>query len=97
MFVQVDLGLNFGYVGYSAEYPKSKLTVELDTAHATWVAHDVALISTKTGMLLYLSLVYEGRSASCPHLYVYPISYLFLFTFLQGLSLDFDGAGPCND
>lgn len=46
----------------SAEHPKSKLSVELDTAQATWVAHDVALISTKTGMLLFLSLVYEGRS-----------------------------------
>lgn len=44
-----------------AEYPKSKLTVELDTAHATWVSHDVALISTKTGNLLFLSLVYDGR------------------------------------
>jgi len=44
-----------------AEYPKSKLTVELDTAHATWVSHDVALVSTKTGNLLFLSLVYDGR------------------------------------
>jgi hypothetical protein len=64
-----DSDLSFAYVGYSAEYPKSKLTVELDTAHATWVAHDVALISSKSGMLLYLSLVYEGRSGSCFHLY----------------------------
>lgn len=57
----VDVVLNFVFVGYSPEYPKSKLSVELDTAKATWVANDTALISTKTGMLLFLSLVVEGR------------------------------------
>lgn len=46
----------------SAEYPRSKMSVELDCAHATWVANEVALISTKNGMLLFLNLVYEGRS-----------------------------------
>jgi cleavage and polyadenylation specificity factor subunit 1 len=46
----------------SPDFPKSKITVELDTAHAAWVSHDVALLSTKTGNLLLLSLVYDGRS-----------------------------------
>lgn len=42
--------------------PRANFTVELDTAHATWLANDVAMLSTKTGDLLLLTLVYDGRS-----------------------------------
>lgn len=45
----------------SQEMPRSGFTVELDTAHATWLANDVAMLSTKTGELLLLTLVYDGR------------------------------------
>lgn len=45
----------------SQEMPRSSFTVELDTAHATWLANDVAMLSTKTGELLLLTLVYDGR------------------------------------
>ncbi|RXH94936.1 hypothetical protein DVH24_024620 [Malus domestica] len=40
------------------------LTVELDAANATWLLNDVALLSTKTGELLLLTLVYDGRLVS---------------------------------
>ncbi|CAN6565070.1 unnamed protein product [Malus baccata var. baccata] len=40
------------------------LTVELDAANATWLLTDVALLSTKTGELLLLTLVYDGRLVS---------------------------------
>ncbi|XP_034204050.1 cleavage and polyadenylation specificity factor subunit 1 isoform X3 [Prunus dulcis] len=45
----------------SQEMPRSSFTVELDTANATWLLNDVALLSTKTGELLLLTLVYDGR------------------------------------
>ncbi|XP_056694198.1 cleavage and polyadenylation specificity factor subunit 1 isoform X2 [Spinacia oleracea] len=45
----------------SQEMPRSNFIVELDTAHATWLANDVAMLSTKTGELLLLTLVYDGR------------------------------------
>ncbi|XP_021725141.1 cleavage and polyadenylation specificity factor subunit 1-like isoform X1 [Chenopodium quinoa] len=45
----------------SQEMPRSSFTVELDTAHAAWLANDVAMLSTKTGELLLLTLVYDGR------------------------------------
>ncbi|GBG62092.1 hypothetical protein CBR_g28568 [Chara braunii] len=41
--------------------PRSTLNVELDAAQATWIANNTALISTKTGDLLLLSMVYDGR------------------------------------
>lgn len=41
--------------------PKSNFAVELDAAHATWLSHDVAMFSSKTGELLLLTLVYDGR------------------------------------
>jgi len=40
--------------------------VELDSANATWLLSDVALLSTKTGELLLLTLVYDGRYAAFP-------------------------------
>ncbi|XVF12380.1 hypothetical protein REPUB_Repub08aG0112500 [Reevesia pubescens] len=46
---------------FSQELPKSSFNVELDAANATWLLNDVALLSTKTGELLLLTLVYDGR------------------------------------
>ncbi|XP_008791964.2 cleavage and polyadenylation specificity factor subunit 1 isoform X2 [Phoenix dactylifera] len=45
----------------SSEMPKSNINVELDAANATWLSHDVAMFSSKTGELLLLTLVYDGR------------------------------------
>ncbi|CAL9008552.1 unnamed protein product [Prunus brigantina] len=45
----------------SQEMPRSSFTMELDAANATWLLNDVALLSTKTGELLLLTLVYDGR------------------------------------
>lgn len=45
----------------SQEMPKSSFSVELDAANATWLLNDVVLLSTKTGELLLLTLVYDGR------------------------------------
>lgn len=59
-----SLGLNdfAAWPEGSGEMPKSKIAVELDSARATWISHDVALFSTKTGTLLLLSLIYDGRA-----------------------------------
>ncbi|KAF8379330.1 hypothetical protein HHK36_028764 [Tetracentron sinense] len=43
------------------EMPRSSFNVELDAANATWLLNDVAMLSTKTGELLLLTLVYDGR------------------------------------
>ncbi|KAL2334503.1 hypothetical protein Fmac_015716 [Flemingia macrophylla] len=48
-------------VDSSQELPRSSFNVELDAANATWLLSDVALMSTKTGELLLLTLVYDGR------------------------------------
>ncbi|KAL4028480.1 hypothetical protein IC575_011677 [Cucumis melo] len=45
----------------SQDMPRSNFNVELDAANATWLVNDVALLSTKTGELLLLALVYDGR------------------------------------
>ncbi|KAB1208163.1 Cleavage and polyadenylation specificity factor subunit 1 [Morella rubra] len=45
----------------SQEMQRSSFSVELDAANATWLLSDVALLSTKTGELLLLTLVYDGR------------------------------------
>ncbi|XP_059449657.1 cleavage and polyadenylation specificity factor subunit 1 isoform X2 [Corylus avellana] len=45
----------------SQEMPRSSFSVELDAANATWLLSDVVLLSTKTGELLLLTLVYDGR------------------------------------
>lgn len=63
----------------SPDFPKSKITVELDTAHAAWVSHDVALLSTKTGNLLLLSLVYDGRCGGNPSYPVLFVTYVHCF------------------
>ncbi|KAG9140740.1 hypothetical protein Leryth_006923 [Lithospermum erythrorhizon] len=41
---------------------RSSFNVELDAAQATWLTGDVAILSTKTGELLLLTLVYDGRT-----------------------------------
>ncbi|KAL3524193.1 hypothetical protein ACH5RR_017027 [Cinchona calisaya] len=45
----------------SQEMSRSNFIVELDAANATWLTNDVAMLSTKTGELLLLTLVYDGR------------------------------------
>lgn len=45
----------------SQEMSRSSFNVELDAANATWLSNDVAMLSTKTGELLLLTLVYDGR------------------------------------
>ncbi|EFH40379.1 hypothetical protein ARALYDRAFT_495232 [Arabidopsis lyrata subsp. lyrata] len=46
----------------SQELPASNFSVELDAAHGTWISSDVALLSTKSGELLLLTLIYDGRA-----------------------------------
>ncbi|EFJ10123.1 hypothetical protein SELMODRAFT_184138 [Selaginella moellendorffii] len=46
----------------SLEMPRSKFSIELDAAHATWLSYDAALLSTKTGMLVHLHLIFDGRN-----------------------------------
>ncbi|XP_073128753.1 cleavage and polyadenylation specificity factor subunit 1 isoform X2 [Henckelia pumila] len=45
----------------SQEMPRPGFITELDAANATWLTNDVAMFSTKTGELLLLTLVYDGR------------------------------------
>ncbi|KAM7491713.1 hypothetical protein LguiA_034634 [Lonicera macranthoides] len=45
----------------SQEMSRSSFSVELDAANATWLSSDVAMLSTKTGELLLLTLIYDGR------------------------------------
>ncbi|KAL8534303.1 hypothetical protein ACS0TY_010351 [Phlomoides rotata] len=45
----------------SQEMPRSGFTTELDASSATWLTNDVAVFSTKSGELLLLTLVYDGR------------------------------------
>ncbi|KAK4363423.1 hypothetical protein RND71_018664 [Anisodus tanguticus] len=53
---------NFTFSGDSSqEMPRSSFNVELDAANATWLANDVAMLSTKTGELLLLTIIYDGR------------------------------------
>lgn len=44
--------------------PRSGFTTELDASSATWLTNDVAVFSTKSGELLLLTLVYDGRLAT---------------------------------
>lgn len=46
---------------FSQDLPRSSFSVELDAANATWLLNDVALLSTKMGELLLLTLIYDGR------------------------------------
>lgn len=45
----------------SQEMSRSSFSVELDAANATWISNDVAMLSTKSGELLLLTLVHDGR------------------------------------
>lgn len=58
-----SLGLNNFAVQMEnrSDMPKTDFNVELDAAKATWLSHDVAVFSSKTGDLLLLTLVYDGR------------------------------------
>ncbi|XP_042044701.1 cleavage and polyadenylation specificity factor subunit 1-like [Salvia splendens] len=47
----------------SQEMPRSGFTTELVAATATWLTNDVAVFSSKSGELLLLTLVYDGRLA----------------------------------
>ncbi|KAK1285584.1 Cleavage and polyadenylation specificity factor subunit 1 [Acorus calamus] len=62
--VSCVLGLNgfFSSVDNSQDIPRSNFSVELDAANATWLSHDVTIFSTKTGELLLLTLIYDGRA-----------------------------------
>lgn len=51
----------FPSLNFSQDMPRSNFNVELDAANASWLLNDVALLSTKTGELLLLALVYDGR------------------------------------
>ncbi|KAI3735197.1 hypothetical protein L6452_14687 [Arctium lappa] len=48
-------------VDSSQEMSRSSFNVELDAANATWLSNDVAMLSTKSGELLLLTLVHDGR------------------------------------
>ncbi|KAJ0713950.1 putative cleavage/polyadenylation specificity factor, A subunit [Helianthus annuus] len=48
-------------VDSSQEMSRSSFSVELDAANATWLSNDVAMLSTKSGELLLLTLVHDGR------------------------------------
>ncbi|KAK9049028.1 hypothetical protein SSX86_032005 [Deinandra increscens subsp. villosa] len=48
-------------VDSSQEMSRSSFSVELDAANATWLSDDVAMLSTKSGELLLLTLVHDGR------------------------------------
>lgn len=56
--------LFFFFLLSSQDMPRSSFNVELDAAHGTWLANDVAMLSTKTGELLSLTLFYDGRLVS---------------------------------
>ena len=66
---------------FSQEMPRSSFNVELDAACATWLANDVAMLSSKTGELLLLTLVYDGRSVTG-----FPIQWL-VFDEIVGLKV----------
>lgn len=61
--ITCSLGLNAfaAQLENSTDMPKSNFTVELDAANGTWLSHDVAMLSSKTGELLLLTLVNDGR------------------------------------
>uniref|UniRef100_A0ACD5YZV0 Uncharacterized protein n=1 Tax=Avena sativa TaxID=4498 RepID=A0ACD5YZV0_AVESA len=46
----------------SPEIPKINFHVELDAAKATWLSNDIVMFSTKTGEMLLLTVVYDGRT-----------------------------------
>lgn len=75
----------------SPEMPRSGFTVELDAANAAWLTNDVAMFSTKSGELLLLTLVYDGRLVTC-FLFIY-----FFFFFYQDRIWNFYFVGHAPD
>jgi hypothetical protein len=65
---------------FSQEMPRSSFNVELDAANATWLVNDVALLSTKTGELLLLTLIYDGRYVAPP--FSFPLFIVDLMSIL---------------
>lgn len=59
-----SLGLNSfaAQLENSSDMPKTNFSIELDAANVTWLSQDVAMFSSKSGELLLLTLVYDGRS-----------------------------------
>lgn len=55
------LCMHFVWTISSPETSRTSFSVELDAANATWLANDVVMLSTKTGELLLLTLVHDGR------------------------------------
>ncbi|KAL8217962.1 hypothetical protein R6Q57_021335, partial [Mikania cordata] len=51
----------FCEIGGVLQTSRSSFNVELDAANATWLSNDVAMLSTKSGELLLLTLVHDGR------------------------------------
>lgn len=62
------------FIFSSQDMLRSSFNVELDASNATWLTNDVAMLSTKTGELLSLTLVYDGR-------WLYFSLFLFMFLF----------------
>lgn len=60
-----DMSVLLIHICFSSEMPKAKFTVELDAANVTWLSPDVAMFSSKTGDLLLLTLIYDGRYCCC--------------------------------
>jgi hypothetical protein len=58
----------------SPEIPKINFHVELDAAKATWLSNDIVMFSTKTGEMMLLTVVYDGRYVNytyhCPSYYL---------------------------
>ncbi|VFQ77558.1 unnamed protein product [Cuscuta campestris] len=52
---------NFALSVDSTETSRASFSVELDSANATWLTNDVVMLSTKTGELLLLTLIHDGR------------------------------------
>ncbi|CAH9139745.1 unnamed protein product [Cuscuta epithymum] len=52
---------NFALSADSTETSRASFSVELDAANATWLTNDVVMLSTKTGELLLLTLIHDGR------------------------------------
>ncbi|GAB2213922.1 hypothetical protein Drorol1_Dr00018247 [Drosera rotundifolia] len=60
---------NFAVSGDSnLEMPRSNFDVELDAALATWLTNDVAMLSTKNGELLLLTIYFDGRTKLSDHI-----------------------------
>jgi hypothetical protein len=71
----------------SPEIPKINFHVELDAAKATWLSNDIVMFSTKTGEMLLLTVVYDGR---------YDIIHIIVCPIICATVLDFIGMPELN-